>query len=66
MLDVAEVTQWCWLKKSGQWLENVDRTHLVQARVKPVLHKKLNCFSIQCLIKSAFATVNIVKNWLVS
>ena len=38
-MDVAEVNQWCWLKKSGQWLENVDRTHLVQGRVKPVLQK---------------------------
>ena len=27
--QVGEVNQWCWLEESGQWLENVDRTHQV-------------------------------------
>ena len=29
IIEVAEVNQWCWLVYSGQWLENVDKTHLV-------------------------------------
>ena len=29
-----------WLAESGQWLENVDQTHLVLASGKPVLQKK--------------------------
>ena len=33
------VDQWRCLKKSGQWLENVDQTHLVLARGKLVLQK---------------------------
>ena len=28
IIDVAEVNQWRWVEESGQWLENVDRTHL--------------------------------------
>ena len=27
--DAAKVNQWDCLEESGQWLENVDRTHLV-------------------------------------
>ena len=41
MIDVAEVNQWRWLEESGQWLENVDRTHLVLAIGKPELQKKI-------------------------
>ena len=37
IIDIAEVNQWRWLEESGQWLENVDRTHLVLASGKPVL-----------------------------
>ena len=39
IIDVAKVNQWCWLHKSGQWLENVDQTHLVLPCGKPVLQK---------------------------
>ena len=38
-LDVADVNQRGWLEQSGQWLENVDHAHLVQASGKPVLLK---------------------------
>ena len=38
--DVAEVNQRFVLQESGQWLENVDRTHLVLASGKPVLQKR--------------------------
>ena len=38
-IAVAEVNQRRWLEESGQWLENVDRTHLVLASGKPVLQK---------------------------
>ena len=41
MIDVAEVDQQHWLEESGQWLENVDLTHLVLASGKPVLQKNL-------------------------
>ena len=34
IIDVSEINQ------SGQWLENVDRTHLVLARGKLVLQTK--------------------------
>ena len=32
--NVTEVNQQRWLEESGQWLENVDRTHLVQTHQK--------------------------------
>ena len=38
----VEVDQQRWLEESGQWLENVDRTHLVLASGKPVLQKKIS------------------------
>ena len=38
---VAEIL-WCWLKKSGQMLENVDRTHLVLNSGKLVLQTKFD------------------------
>ena len=41
IIDVAEVNQQCRLDECGQWLENVDQTHLVLASGKPVLQKKL-------------------------
>ena len=41
IMDVAEVNQQHWLVESGQWLENVDRTHLVLASGKQVLQKNL-------------------------
>ena len=28
-IDIAEVNQLRWLEERGQWLENVDRTHLL-------------------------------------
>ena len=39
IVDVAEVNQWCWLEESEQWLENVDRAHLVLVSGKLVLQK---------------------------
>ena len=39
IIDVAEDNQRPWLEESGQWLENVDRTHLDLASGKPVLQK---------------------------
>ena len=38
-VDVAEVSQRRCLEKSEQWLENVDRTHLVLGSGKLVLQK---------------------------
>ena len=40
IINVAEVNQRRCLEESGQWLENVDPTHLVLASGKPVLQKK--------------------------
>ena len=39
IIDVAEVNQRPWLEESGQWLENVERTHLVLSSGKPLLQK---------------------------
>ena len=39
MVDFDEVHQRCCLEESGQWLENVDGTHLVLASGKLVLQK---------------------------
>ena len=36
---VVEVNQLPRLEASGQWLENVDLTHLVLATCKPILKK---------------------------
>ena len=36
-MDVAEVYQW--IEESGEWLETIDRMHLVLASGKPVLRK---------------------------
>ena len=38
-IDFAEVNQLRWLEESGQWLENVDQTHLILASGKSVLKK---------------------------
>ena len=38
--NFALVNQWRWIEESGQWLENVDQTHLVLASGKLVLQKK--------------------------
>ena len=42
IVDVAEVNQWHCLQESGQWLENVGRTHLVLASGKLVLQATKN------------------------
>ena len=42
IVDVAEAYQRRCLEESGQWLENVDQTHLVVASGKPVLQKRRN------------------------
>ena len=34
IVNVAEVNQWCCLKESGEWLDNVNWTHLVLASGK--------------------------------
>ena len=39
IVSVAEFNQWRCLEESGQWLENVNRTHLVLACGKIVLQK---------------------------
>ena len=39
IINVAEVNQLRWLEESGQWLENVDRTHLFLPSGNPVLQK---------------------------
>ena len=39
IVDVAEVYQLCCLEESGQWLQNVDQSHLVLAGGKLVLQK---------------------------
>ena len=39
IINNAEIYQWRWLKESGLWLENEDRTHLVLASARQVLHK---------------------------
>ena len=47
MLNVAEGNQWRWWEESGQWLENVDQTHLFMAAGKPLLQKSYDpgsCF----------------------
>ena len=41
IINVAEVNQQHWLEESGQWLDNVDQTHLVLASGRPVLRKRL-------------------------
>ena len=41
IINVAEVKQRRWLEESGQWLENVDQTHLVLASGKPIQQKSL-------------------------
>lgn len=52
-INVAEVNLYLCLEENGQWLENVDRAHLVLASCKLVLHNsmkgaacKLNPFHI--------------------
>ena len=39
------------LEESGQWLENVDRTHLVMASGKPELQKGQNILKIYFELK---------------
>ena len=38
-VDVAEVNQWFCLEERGQWIENVNRTHLVLSSGKLVQKK---------------------------
>ena len=58
LFDVAEVNQQPCLKESGQWLENVDRTHLGLASGKLVLQKSPKTIP---RITSRTVTVQIVK-----
>ena len=41
IVDVVEINQWRCFGESGQWLENVDHTHLVLVSDKLVLQKSL-------------------------
>ena len=41
VIDVAELNQPLWLEESGQWLENVDRTHPMLASGEHVLLKNI-------------------------
>ena len=43
IVDDAELNQWPCLEESGQWFENVDRTHLALANEKLVIQNKLFC-----------------------
>ena len=38
-IAIADVNKQRWLEESGQWLENVDRTHLVLSSGKQVQQK---------------------------
>ena len=40
IVNVAEVNHPCCFEESGQWLENVDQTHLVLASGKLVLQTR--------------------------
>ena len=40
-VNFPEVNQWSCLEESGQWLENVDQTHLELASGRLVLQKRL-------------------------
>ena len=51
MINVAVVNQRHWSEESGQWLENIDRTHLVLASGKPVLQKATTTLNFE---KTAF------------
>ena len=46
IIVAAEVNQLHWLEESGQWPENVDRTHLVRASGKPVRQKKIQAAAL--------------------
>ena len=46
IIHVAEVNQPSRLEESGQWLDNVDQTHLVLASGKLALQKTLRSFSL--------------------
>ena len=41
IFKVAVVNQWYWLDESGQWLENVERSHVVLVSGKLVLQESL-------------------------
>ena len=65
-IDGALVKQWQWLEEKGQWLENVDRTHLVLGSGKPVLPKKNfikgDMTAIRFLMLKLFLAA-VTKNW---
>ena len=52
IIDVAKVNQRHWFEEIRQWLENVDRTHLVLAGGKPP--KSFNKLKEQFLLKWKF------------
>ena len=49
IVNIAKVYQWRCLEESGQWLENIDRIHLVLASDKLVLQK---CMSANALLNN--------------
>ena len=48
IMNVAEVNQWRCSEESGQWLNNVDRTHIVVASGKPVVQKCFMYYIFEC------------------
>ena len=46
----AELYRRCWLEESGQRLENIDRTHLLLASGKLVLHKSIVRLVSRCWV----------------
>ena len=69
IIDVAKVNQRRWLEESGQWLENIDPTHLVLASGKPVLQKKFFpiflsiCFPSDGLSNLSFPHLRLLLDW---
>ena len=47
IVKVADVNQRRWLEESGQWLENDDQTHLVQASASTKKELSEKCFNHQ-------------------
>ena len=64
-VHVAEVNQQRCLEESGQWLENVDQTHLELAYVKLVLQKSLGLVAKPCLFISRLVVLlHVVSHFI--
>ena len=42
IIDVAEINPWHCLEESGQWLENLDQTHIMLHSGKPALQSNIS------------------------